>query len=170
VEVWPDCSVPGHPELFVVGDLMSLNGLPGLAEVAMQSGRHAARTIVQQTRGRRPRAFRYLDLGTVATIARFRAVANIGRLQLAGPLAWLLWLAVHLTFLTGFRNRVAASANWAFAFLGHRRRQRTFTQQQVLARIHGLDAAHGTVLDPSIPGAGDLPVNGHHPENAGRTR
>ena len=76
VEVEPDCSLPGHPEVFVVGDLMALNGLPGLAEVAMQSGRHSARTIVRRLRGRPTKPFRYVDLGTMATIARFRAVVE----------------------------------------------------------------------------------------------
>ena len=102
----PDCSLPGHPEVFVVGDLMALNGLPGLAEVAMQSGHHAARTIVRRLRGRPTKPFRYLDLGTMATISRFRAVVSIGRLRVAGFVGWLMWLVVHLAFLTGFKNRV----------------------------------------------------------------
>jgi NADH dehydrogenase len=120
--------------VFVVGDLMALNGLPGLAEVAMQSGRHAARTIVRRLKGGEAKPFRYIDLGSMSTIARFRAVAIIGRLRLAGFPAWLLWLFVHITFLTGFKNRVSALANWAVAFLGRGRRQRTITKQQVLAR------------------------------------
>jgi NADH:ubiquinone reductase (H+-translocating) len=138
VEVQPDCSLPGHPGLFVVGDLMSLNGLPGLAEVAMQSGHHAARTITRRLRGGEPKRFRYIDLGTMATIARFRAVATIGRLQVAGFPGWLMWLLVHLAFLTGFKNRLATVANWAVAFLGRGRRQRTITKQQTLARTEEL--------------------------------
>ena len=134
VEVQADCSLPGHPELFVVGDLMALDGLPGLAEVAMQSGRHAARTIIDSLNGRPTRPLRYRDLGTMATIARFRAVASIGPLRIAGAPAWLLWLLVHLVFITGFKNRLAAVADWAVAFLGRGRRQRTITKQQVLAR------------------------------------
>jgi NADH dehydrogenase len=140
VTVEPDCSLPGHPETFVVGDLMALNGLPGLAEVAMQSGHHAARTIVRRLRGREPKPFRYIDLGTMSTIARFRAVATIGRLQLSGFLAWLLWLVVHLAFLTGFKNRVSALGNWIVAFVGHGRRQRTITRQQVFARARTLES------------------------------
>jgi NADH dehydrogenase len=140
VQVGPDCSLPGHPELFVVGDLMALNGLPGLAEVAMQSGHHAARTIVGRLRGREPKPFRYLDLGTMATIARFRAVVSIGRLQISGVAGWLLWLVVHLAFMTGFKNRASALANWTVAFLGRGRRQRTITEQQVLARTRALEA------------------------------
>jgi NADH dehydrogenase len=145
VEVEPDCSVPGHPELFVVGDMMALNGLPGLAEVAMQSGHHAARTIARRLRGREPKPFRYIDLGTMATIARFRAVATVGRVQLSGFLGWLLWLVVHLAFLTGFKNRLAAVANWVVAFLGRGRRQRTITKQQVFARTHGRESRNTTL-------------------------
>jgi len=135
VQVEPDCSVPGHPELFVVGDLMSLDKLPGLAEVAMQSGHHAAKTIVRGLGGREPRPFHYVDLGTMATIARFRAVVSIGRFGFGGFIAWVMWLIVHLTFLTGFKNRLSALANWVVAFLGRGRRQRTITKQQVLARV-----------------------------------
>jgi NADH dehydrogenase len=122
---------------------MALNSLPGLAEVAMQSGHHAAKTIVRRMRGREPKPFRYIDLGTMSTIARFRAVATIGRLQLSGFAGWLLWLVVHLTFLTGFKNRASALANWFVAFLGHGRRQRTITRQQVFARTRSLETQNG---------------------------
>jgi NADH:ubiquinone reductase (H+-translocating) len=149
VEVQPDCSLTGHPELFVVGDLMSLNGLPGLAEVAMQSGRHAAKTIVRRLRGREPKPLHYVDLGTMATIARFRAVVSIGRLEFAGFAGWLLWLLVHLTFLVGFKNRLATVANWAGAFLGRGRRQRTITKQQVLARARGLESRDAARAEPT---------------------
>ena len=135
VSVRPDCTLPGHPEVFIVGDLMSLDGLPGVAEVAMQSGVHAARTIARRLGGdTRERPFRYRDLGTMATIARFRAVVSVGRLRLTGFAGWLTWLFVHLVFLTGFRNRLAAVASWAGAFLGRHRRQRTITRRQVFAR------------------------------------
>ena len=149
VQVQPDCSLPGHPELFVVGDLMALNSLPGLAEVAMQSGHHAARTITRRLQGQPPRAFHYRDLGTMATIARFRAVVSVGRLQIAGLLGWLMWLVVHVAFMTGFKNRLAALANWAVAFLGHGRRQRTITKQQVLARTRALESQNGNRARPS---------------------
>jgi NADH dehydrogenase len=139
VPVRPDCTLPGHPEVFVVGDLMRLDGLPGVAEVAMQSGAHAARTIARRLRGdTRERPFRYRDLGTMATIARFRAVVSIGRLRVSGLAGWLLWLLVHLVFLTGFKSRAAVVANWAVAFLGRGRRQRTITERQALAREKGL--------------------------------
>ena len=141
VEVQPDCSLPGRPEVFVVGDLMALDRLPGLAEVAMQSGHHAARTIARRLDGRDTEPFRSRDLGTMSAIARFRAVASIGRLQVTGLLAWLMWLVVHLAFLTGFKSRMSAMANWAVAFLGRGRRQRAITKQQVLARTRALERA-----------------------------
>jgi NADH dehydrogenase len=129
VQVLPDCSLPGHPEVYVVGDLMSLDRLPGVAEVAMQSGRHAARTIVRRLRGDTDlRPFQYRDLGTMATISRFRAVVSLGRIRVAGLVAWLIWLVVHLAFLTGFKNRFAAVLNWTVAFLGRGRRQRTISE------------------------------------------
>jgi len=144
VQVQPDCSLPGRPEVFVVGDLMALNGLPGLAEVAMQSGHHAARTIVRGLRGKPSKPFRYLDLGTMSTISRFKAVATVGRLQISGFLGWLMWLVVHLTFLTGFKNRLATLANWTVAFIGRGRRQRTITKQQTLARSEELQLTTGS--------------------------
>jgi NADH dehydrogenase len=149
VPVLPDCTLPGHPEVSVVGDLMALDRLPGLAEVAMQSGVHAARGIIRHLKGDiRRRPFRYRDLGTLATIGRFRAVASIGRVRVTGVAAWLIWLVVHLAFLSGFENRIAAVANWALAFLGHDRRQRTITEQQVFART--------TAKQPSTTSHDDL--------------
>jgi NADH:ubiquinone reductase (H+-translocating) len=139
VPVQPNCTLPGHPEVFVVGDLMSLDHLPGVAEVAMQSGHYAAKTIIRRLRGQgEDPPFRYRDLGTMATIARFRAVVFIGRIRVAGLAGWLLWLVVHLAFLTGFRNRLAAVANWFVAFLGRGRRQRTITDQEIFARARAL--------------------------------
>jgi NADH:ubiquinone reductase (H+-translocating) len=139
VPVQPDCTLPGHPEVFVIGDLMSLDHLPGVAEVAMQSGIHAARTITRRLKGDTgQRPFRYHDVGTMATIGRFRAVMFVGRFRLSGTPAWLAWLVVHLAFLTGFKNRISAVANWAVAFVGHdHRRQRTISEQQVFARTVG---------------------------------
>jgi len=134
VPVADDCTLPGHPEVFVIGDLMALADLPGMAEVAMQSGRHAARLIVGRLQGRPDTPLRYRDLGSMATISRFRGIAKIGRLQLSGFLGWVLWLVVHITFLTGFKNRVSALARWTISFLGRARSERTITVQQVVAR------------------------------------
>ena len=131
VKVAPDCSLPGHPEVFVAGDLMALDDLPGVAEVAMQSGAHAAHTIVRRLRGKEPKDFHYRDLGTLAAISRFTAVAHIGPLQVGGLIGWLLWLVVHITFLTGFKNRFGALARWAVSFVGRGRYERALTGRWV---------------------------------------
>jgi NADH dehydrogenase len=131
VVVAPDCSLPGHPEIFVVGDLMTLDDLPGVAEVAMQSGAHAARTIVRRLNGEPTKPFRYIDLGTVAVISRFRAVAKIGPLRVGGFVGWLIWLVVHITFLTGFKNRFGALMRWVVSFVGRGRYERALTGRWV---------------------------------------
>jgi len=136
VEVLPDCTLPGHPEVFVVGDMMALNGLPGVAEVAMQSGIHAARTIKRRIDGdTATKAFVYRDLGSMATISRFRAIVSFKGIKVGGFLGWLMWAFVHLTFLTGFKNRWIALFKWLTAFVGKSRDERTITMQQVSARI-----------------------------------
>jgi NADH dehydrogenase len=135
VQVMPDCTLPGHPEVFVVGDLMALDGLPGLAEVAMQSGLHAASEIRHRLDGdTTPRRFAYRDLGTLAAISRYYAIGERGRVHLWGLPGWLIWLAVHLVFLTGFKSRVGALFYWTASFFGRLRYERTITLQQVLAR------------------------------------
>jgi NADH dehydrogenase len=127
VPVEPDCSVAGHPDVFVVGDLMALDDLPGVAEVAIQSGVHAARTIARRLEGKAAKPFHYRDLGTLAVVSRFGAVAQIGRLRVGGVVGWAFWLAVHLTFLTGFKNRFGALARWAVSFVGRGRYERALT-------------------------------------------
>ncbi len=112
----PTARCPGHPEVFVVGDLMSLDGLPGLAEVAIQSGRHAADEIRRRLDGdAEPRPFRYRDLGSLAAVSRYYAVGERRPLRVSGFAGWLLWLVVHLALLTGFKNRVSALAHWTIA-------------------------------------------------------
>jgi NADH:ubiquinone reductase (H+-translocating) len=128
IEVEPDCSLPGYPDVFVVGDLMALDNLSGVAEVAMQSGAHAAHTIERRLRGDTTmKPFHYRDLGTLAVISRFTAVAKVGPLQVGGFLGWLIWLVVHVTFLTGFKNRFAALARWTISFVGRGRYERALT-------------------------------------------
>jgi NADH dehydrogenase len=126
VEVRPDCSLPGHPEVFVVGDLMALDSLPGVAQVAIQSGEFAARQIARRVRGRATEPeFRYHDKGQLATIARFRGVAEIGPLRVSGFVAWVLWLVVHLFYLVGFKNRLTVLIHWAVTFVSGGRSERT---------------------------------------------
>jgi NADH:quinone reductase (non-electrogenic) len=135
VPVEPDCTLPGHPEVFVVGDLMSLDGLPGLAEVAMQSGRHAAHEIRRRLDGdAQPRPFRYRDLGNLAAVSRYYAIGERGNARVWGFAGWVFWLVVHLTFLTGFKNRISALFHWTISFFGRSRPERTITAQQVFAR------------------------------------
>jgi NADH dehydrogenase len=135
IPVGPDCTLPGRREVFVVGDLMSLDDLPGLAEVAIQSGRHAAGEIRRRLDGERePRPFRYRDLGSLAAVSRYYAIGQRGNTRVWGFLGWLLWLVVHLTFLTSFKNRVSALFHWAISFFGRSRPERTITAQQIFAR------------------------------------
>jgi len=129
VKVEPDLSLPGHGEVFVVGDLASFTHglkapLPGVAPVAIQQGRFAARAI-RATLEKRPRGrFRYRDKGSMATIGRGAAIAQLGPLRFAGFLAWLLWLFVHLMLLVGFRNRVFVFFQWLWAYVTAQRRAR----------------------------------------------
>lgn len=138
VLVNPDLSIPGHPEVFVTGDLAAFvtgtgaDGrqtlLPGVAQVAMQQAAHAARTIVRAMRGEPSRSFQYRDYGNMATIGRASAVADFGWLRLSGYPAWLAWLFVHIMQLTGFRNRLVVLAQWAWAYLTFQRNVRLITE------------------------------------------
>jgi NADH dehydrogenase len=134
VAVLPDCTVPGHPEVFAIGDMMSLDDLPGVAEVAMQQGLFAGRTIRRRLQDdHHTTAFKYVDLGSMATIGRFRAVVEFKGIRLSGFAGWVMWLAVHLVFLTGFRNRLGALLRWSGALLGRHRGERAFTVRRASA-------------------------------------
>ena len=144
VPVAPDCSIPGNPSVFVIGDLARFesNGepLPGLAPVALQQGRYVARCIEQRIAGEPMPPFHYRDKGVMATIGRSRAVAQSGSLKLTGFLAWLAWLFIHIWFLMGFRNRVAVFFNWVWAYLTYRPGARLITNQQSSDEISRLMA------------------------------
>ncbi|HEY6051971.1 MAG TPA: NAD(P)/FAD-dependent oxidoreductase, partial [Thermoanaerobaculia bacterium] len=131
VRVEPDLSLPAAPEVFVIGDLAAVESdgkpVPGLAPAAIQEGRHAARQIQRTLRGEGRETFRYRDKGTLATIGRAAAVAQIGRLRTEGFFAWVLWLAVHILLLIGFRNRVIVLLEWAWAYLRYERGARLIT-------------------------------------------
>lgn len=129
VKVSADLSLPGHPEVFAIGDMALVidadgSPVPGVSPAAMQMGRHVARLITSEIRfgvkAARP-PFKYMDKGTMATIGRSAAVAWLGRIHLSGYPAWLMWLFVHLVFLVGFRNRIAVLINWAYAYYGYKR-------------------------------------------------
>jgi NADH dehydrogenase len=121
VKVEPDLSVPGHPEVFVAGDLASVDAVPGIAPAAKQMGRHAAKNVLQLIAGRPSVKFRYRDYGQLATIGRNAAVAVIGRVKLSGFLAWLVWLVAHIYFLINFRNRVVVMLDWGWAYFTYQR-------------------------------------------------
>ena len=131
VVVEPDLSVPGHPEVFVVGDLAAFTQdgalVPGVAQGAIQGGRHAAGCIAGAIRGRSPHPFRYKDKGMLATIGRAAAVADLPHLEIAGLSAWVVWAFVHIYFLIGFRNRLAVMGQWGWAFLTRDRHARLIT-------------------------------------------
>ncbi|MGH3208357.1 MAG: NAD(P)/FAD-dependent oxidoreductase [Trebonia sp.] len=130
--VQPDLTIPGHPEISVVGDLMSLNKLPGVAEVAMQSGLYTGHRIRRAAEGRSSaRPFRYHDLGSAAYISRGNAIMSAGPLQISGFPGWVGWLFIHIAFLTGYRNRFGAILTWWSAFTRDRRRERAFTTREV---------------------------------------
>ena len=143
VPVMPNCSLSGRPEVFVVGDMMSLRDLPGVAEVALQSGRHAAGEIERRLAGgTAPAPFRYRDLGMLASISKNFAVAELGPIRIWGLAGWLLWLFVHLTFLTGFKNRISTLFHWAVSFIGRGRAERTTTVRESLVPVPGDDQLH----------------------------
>jgi NADH dehydrogenase len=135
VKTLPDLTLPGHPEIFVIGDMLGL-GLPGVAQVAMQSGKYASKRIAARLEGTADdKPFSYFDKGNMATISRFSAIAEIGRIQLTGFIAWLAWLFIHIIYLIGFKNRVTTLLHWTVSFVGRGRSERAVTTQQVFARM-----------------------------------
>lgn len=132
VLVHPDLSLPGHPEVFVIGDLAALkdeNGkwLPGVAPVAMQEGKATAHNIAAELRGERRKNFHYFNKGSLATIGRAAAVAEFGKIHISGYVAWLAWLFIHVFFLIGFRNRVLVLVQWAWSYFTYERGARLIT-------------------------------------------
>jgi len=137
VPVMSDLSLPGNPEVFVIGDTAQVEGrggqpLPGVAPVAKQEGAYVARVIAARIAGKRPPApFRYRNLGNLATIGRKEAVVDFGRLQLTGRFAWLVWGLAHIYFLIGFRNRMAVAVDWLWSYLTYQRGARLITGQEM---------------------------------------
>jgi len=135
IGVNPDLTLPGHPEVFVVGDMMALDNLPGVAQVAIQGAKYAAKEIRNRLRHKPPQGpFKYFDKGSMATISRFSAVVLIRNIRISGFIAWLMWLALHLVYLTGFKNRITALGHWFVSFVGRGRQERVATEQQIYAR------------------------------------
>jgi len=137
VQVAPDCSLPGHPEVFVIGDAAWLIDpargapVPGVSQGALQMGRYVARVIDAELLGKRSeraRGFHYRDWGSMATVGKSRAVVELGRLRFGGLLAWLAWMALHITVLIGFRNRLAVLSSWIYSYVFFRRGSRLITR------------------------------------------
>ena len=154
VHVEEDLTLQGHPEIFLLGDMINLKGYPGVAQLAIQGGRYAAKEIVGRLEGKEPQApFKYFDKGSMATISKYSAVASIGRVNFAGFFAWIAWLAVHLMAMVGFKNRISTLLNWIITFVGDNRNERATTMQQVFAR---------NAMDDLGPDAyPELPRRGH---------
>ena len=145
-----NCTIPDHPEISVLGDMMSLDELPGVCEVAMQSGIYAGNRVRHRIKGNMTEMpFHYHDLGSAAYLSRGRAVVSAGPIKTSGFLGWWIWLFIHIAFLTGFRNRIGALFTWWFAFTRDIRRERTFTTQQ----IEIMRDVYATPLGPSQPAA-----------------
>jgi NADH dehydrogenase len=150
VLVEPDLSVKGRPNVFVAGDMASFTHqtgkpLPGTAPVAMQQGRYLARTIRGELVGKTRQPFRFVDKGQMATIGRSRAIVEIGRLKIAGFAAWILWLVVHIYYLTGFKNRLLVVLQWAWSYISFRRGARLIVNKEW--RSHGATECVGVERD-----------------------
>jgi NADH:quinone reductase (non-electrogenic) len=137
VKVLPDLTIPGHPNVFVVGDMAAVDGVPGMAQGAIQGGKYAANIVKAELKGADPSTrepFKYFDKGSMATVSRFSAVAKIGKIEFGGFIAWLAWLVLHLVYLVGFKTKIATLLSWTTTFLGRNRGQLTITEQQAYAR------------------------------------
>lgn len=148
VQVAPDLTVPGRPEIFVIGDTAAVrtpdgHPVPGVAPAAKQMGRHVARTIRDRLRGRPSRPFRYRDYGNLATIGRRAAVVDLRGVRFSGVLAWWFWLAAHVFFLIGFRNRLIVLLNWAWAYLTYQRHARIVLEREARADTGAAAAPDG---------------------------
>jgi NADH dehydrogenase len=134
VLVESDLTIPGHRDAFVIGDLAAVEDVPGVAPAAIQEGQHTARNIIRAVEGQPLRAFHYFDKGSLATIGRAAGVADFGRIKLGGFFAWFAWLAVHIFFLIGFRNRILVMLQWAWAYVTYQRGARLITGETRKAR------------------------------------
>ncbi|MFF0818023.1 NAD(P)/FAD-dependent oxidoreductase [Rhodococcus sp. NPDC003318] len=153
----PDLTVGGRADIFAVGDMTSLNNLPGQSPVAMQGGRHVARTILGKTKRGTP--FKFRDKGSMAIINRFRAVTKVKNIELTGAFAWVLWLAVHMVYLVGFRNRYVAVMSWFGSFLGHRRPHFHYAQEpQPIAEPPAVEEIKPEVIRSALPTEPKEPV------------
>jgi NADH dehydrogenase len=144
VHVEKDCSVPGHPEVFVIGDLARFQNddgslVPGVAQGGIQMGKHVAKLIRAEVQGKARRPFRFIDKGLIATIGRAAAVAKIWKLHLSGFIAWIVWVFIHIAYLIGFRNRIIVMIQWAWAYVRFHRGVRLITGDTHIELLHTRD-------------------------------
>ncbi|HXN61173.1 MAG TPA: NAD(P)/FAD-dependent oxidoreductase [Acidimicrobiales bacterium] len=151
IAVLPDLSLPGHPEVFAVGDMASLDNLPGVCEVAMQGGLHAANTIKRRLKGGDSVPFKYRDLGSAASIGRFKAIVSVRRLRLSGFPGWIVWMFVHLAFLNGFGSRFVALWRWGTSMIGRARPERVFSVGHTGGDLSLPDKVKAEVLPKPFP-------------------
>ena len=157
IAVLPDLTLPGHPEVFAVGDMAALNNLPGVCEVAMQGGLHAGNTIKRRLEGKDTVPFKYRDLGSAATIGRFKAIVSVRGLRLSGFPGWVVWFFVHIGFLNGFGNRVSTMLRWLRSMVGHARPERVFSVGHTGGDLSLPDEVKAKVMPKPFPIAEDAP-------------
>jgi NADH:ubiquinone reductase (H+-translocating) len=151
ISVLPDLSLPGHPEVFAVGDMASINNLPGVCEVAMQGGLHAANTIKRRLVGKESVPFKYRDLGSAAAIGRFKAIVSVRGLRLSGFPGWVVWMFVHLAFLNGFGSRFTTLWRWMRSMVGRARPERVFSVGHTGGDLSLPDEVKSKVLPKPFP-------------------
>jgi NADH:quinone reductase (non-electrogenic) len=156
IAVRPDLSLPGHPEVFCVGDMATIDQLPGVCEVAMQGGLHAANTIKRRLEGRDSVPFKYRDLGSAATIGRFNAIVSLRGMRFSGFAGWLVWFFVHIGFLNGFGHRFSTMVRWFEAMVGHARPERVFSVGHTGGDLSLPDEVKAKVMPKPFPIAEDL--------------
>jgi NADH dehydrogenase len=151
IQVSPDLSVPGHPEVFVIGDLAALvqdgRQVPGVGPAAIQEGASAGKNIVRDLRRQPRKKFRYWNKGDLATIGRSRAIADLGWIRFSGRFAWFFWIFVHIMYLVGFRNRLSVLFEWAYAYFTYQHGARLITDVE---RYKPPPAANSSGRNPSL--------------------
>jgi NADH dehydrogenase len=163
VKVLPDLTLPGHPEVYVIGDLIAMDGVPGVAQGAIQSARYAGTSITARVAGGPlPGPFSYHDKGSMATISKYEAVCLIGNLRLTGFIAWLAWLMLHLLMIAGFKQQVSTLVRWLISFLSNGRSERVTTNQQLVGRL-AMQQLGSRTSAPLMRGESILPTRARKP-------
>ena len=169
IAVLPDLSLPGHPEVFALGDMATLNKLPGVAEVAMQGGLHAANTIRRRLKGdTKSVPFKYRDLGSAAAIGRFEAIVSVRGIRLSGFPGFVVWLFVHITFLNGFGNRISVLYRWAKSMIGRARPERVFSVGHTGGDLSLPEKVRAEVMPSPFPVMDAAPQGQHQASNTGQ--